>query len=100
MLRIYRKGINTNINTFDLQVAIICFLQENQYIDAIKTVGSTLAHYDLTQEIAAYGFGAKFAKRRKQKINNCFPLTLNSENVFTKGIKVRTCFIFSSVLTT
>ena len=61
-------------------------IQDNQYIDAIKIVGSMLSHYDLEQEFPAFGFGAKFKSKGDTKA--CFPLTGRSGGSCVHGISV------------
>ena len=74
-----------------LHIVTICsynvfIIQDNQYIDAIKTVGSMLSHYDLEQQFPAFGFGAKFKSKGDTKA--CFPLTGRSGGSCVHGISV------------
>ena len=34
-------------------------MQDNEYMEAIKSMGAILSHYDLEQCFPAFGFGAK-----------------------------------------
>lgn len=58
--------------------------QENQYMDAMDTLGAMICQYNIEQEIALYGFGANW--KNKKSVSHCFPLT---KEVFVKGIKVQ-----------
>ena len=57
--------------------------QDNEYIEAIKTIGGLLSHYDISQEFTVYGFGAKFG--RKAKTKHCFSVSESP----VQGIQVR-----------
>lgn len=56
--------------------------RENQYMDAMDTLGAMISQYSSEQQIALYGFGAKW--KHKKKVSHCFPLV---KEVFVKGIK-------------
>ena len=55
---------------------------------AIRTLGGMLSHYDLEQEFAAFGFGAKMSPDTKTK--HCFPLNGRRSNPYCRGISVST----------
>lgn len=57
--------------------------KENQYMDAMDTLGAMISQYSSEQQIALFGFGAKW--KHKKKVSHCFPLV---KDVFVKGIKV------------
>ena len=65
---------------------VLIIEQDNQYEDAIKTIGSMLSHYDLEQQFPAYGFGAKLKSTGETKW--CFPLTGKSSKHCVHGITV------------
>lgn len=52
-------------------------------MDAMDTLGAMISQYSSEQQIALYGFGAKW--KHKKKVSHCFPLV---KEVFVKGIKV------------
>ena len=54
----------------------------NQYQQSILSVGSILTKYDSDQKFAVYGFGGYFNK----KVNMCFPLTFDEDNVEVHGL--------------
>ncbi len=74
-----------------INVDTYCF-QDNQYIEAIKTVGSVLGYYDLDQNFLAFGFGAK--SKPNKRIKDCFPLDRKADNPVVKGIQVFTILYY------
>ena len=61
-------------------------LQDNEYIYAIKSVGSVLAPYDTNQRYSCFGFGAKVPPY--DMISHCFALNGNEHNPEVAGINV------------
>ncbi|KAK3098838.1 hypothetical protein FSP39_023537 [Pinctada imbricata] len=59
--------------------------RDNQYLDAIETLGSMISQYSIDPNIAAFGFGANW--KDKEKVSHCFPLTRDKNNIYLKGIK-------------
>ncbi|XP_048771091.2 copine-9-like [Ostrea edulis] len=66
----------------DLSLHSLSNTRENQYMDAMDTLGAMICQYNIEQEIALYGFGANW--KNKKNVSHCFPLT---KEVFVKGIK-------------
>ena len=66
-------------------------LQDNEYVHAIKAVGSVLAPYDSDQLIPAYGFGARMPDGQ---VSHCFPLNFNPQRPDVYGVQVCTCACF------
>jgi hypothetical protein len=62
-------------------------LQDNEYVHAIKAVGSVLAPYDSDQLIPAYGFGARMPDGQ---VSHCFPLNFNPQRPDVYGVQVGT----------
>ncbi|XP_065898772.1 copine-9-like [Dysidea avara] len=60
--------------------------KENQYVRAIKSVGSILACYDHDQLFPVFGFGAR-VPHKFQGVSHCFPLNFNNEEPEVKGIQ-------------
>eukprot|EP00731_Ephydatia_muelleri_P028945 Em0020g589a len=58
--------------------------QDNEYLQAIKSVGSVLVPYDSDQMIPAFGFGAKIPTFFN--VFHCFPLTNKTEVYGVQGI--------------
>ncbi|KAL5473575.1 hypothetical protein EMCRGX_G028072 [Ephydatia muelleri] len=59
--------------------------QENEYIQAIRSVASVLAPYDSDQMIPAFGFGAQLPP--EWEISHCFPLNFNYQNPEVYGVQ-------------
>ncbi|XP_061177290.1 copine-3-like [Saccostrea echinata] len=66
----------------DLSLHSLSNARENQYMDAMDTLGAMICQYNIEQQIALFGFGANW--KNKQEVSHCFPLC---EDVFVKGIK-------------
>lgn len=66
-------------------------LQDNEYVRAIKAVGSVLAPYDSDQLIPAYGFGARMPDGQ---VSHCFPLNFNPQRPDVYGVQVCTCYMY------
>ena len=60
--------------------------QDNEYLQAIKSVGSVLAPYDSDQMIPAFGFGAQIPPHFQ--VSHCFPLDLNTDKSEVNGVQV------------
>ena len=60
--------------------------QDNQYLQAIKSVGSVLVPYDSDQMIPAFGFGAQVPSHFE--VSHCFPLDLNTHKPEVYGVQV------------
>ena len=60
--------------------------QDNQYLQAIKSVGSVLVPYDSDQMIPAFGFGADVPPFFN--VSHCFPLDLNTHKTEVYGVQV------------
>ncbi len=61
-------------------------VQDNEYVQAIKSVASVLAPYDSDQLIPAFGFGARIPP--DGEVSHCFPLTFNNDNPDVYGVQV------------
>ena len=61
--------------------------QDNEYLQAIKSVASVLAPYDSDQMIPAFGFGAQLPPG--WEVSHCFPLNFNYQNPEVNGVQVR-----------
>ncbi|KAL5473582.1 hypothetical protein EMCRGX_G028082 [Ephydatia muelleri] len=59
--------------------------QDNQYLQAIKSVGSVLVPYDSDQMIPAFGFGAQVPSHFE--VSHCFPLDLNTHKPEVYGVQ-------------
>lgn len=59
--------------------------KENEYVFAIKSVGSVLAPYDTDQMIPVFGFGARLPPGGQ--VSHCFPLSFNYHNPEVNGIQ-------------
>ncbi|KAL5473574.1 hypothetical protein EMCRGX_G028070 [Ephydatia muelleri] len=59
--------------------------QDNEYLQAIKSVGSVLAPYDSDQMIPAFGFGAQIPPQFQ--VSHCFPLDLNTHKSEVYGVQ-------------
>lgn len=46
-----------------------------------------LSNYDAEKSFAAFGFGAKYAERKRKK--DAFPLSGDSDSLYLNGIQVR-----------
>ena len=67
---------------------------DNEYIYAIKSVGSVLAPYDSDQRYPCYGFGAKLPP--SYQVSHCFALNGAEHNPEVVGIDVsRRCIYIS-----
>ena len=64
----------------------VCF-QGNQYLDVLDSFGALVSQYNIDNDVAVFGFGAKWAA--SDKTSYCFPITGDWENIKLKGIKVR-----------
>ena len=60
--------------------------QENEYVQAIRSVASVLAPYDTDQLIPAFGFGARLPP--DGQISHCFPLNFNHQKPEVYGAQV------------
>lgn len=67
----------------------------NQYIEAITSVGDIIEFYDADKKFSVYGFGGKF---KGEKVNHCFPLTLNENQPEVEGVS-GIISIYKSMLT-
>uniref|UniRef100_K1Q8E5 Copine-4 n=1 Tax=Magallana gigas TaxID=29159 RepID=K1Q8E5_MAGGI len=88
-LRFFQFKIDMQYSLFDfirgglqIQPVVAIDFTENQYMDAMDTLGAMISQYSSEQQIALYGFGAKW--KHKKKVSHCFPLV---KEVFVKGIK-------------
>lgn len=59
--------------------------QENEYMQAIRSVASVLAPYDSDQMIPVYGFGARLPP--DGSVSHCFPLNFNHEKPEVYGVQ-------------
>ena len=59
--------------------------QDNEYVQAIKSVASVLAPYDSDQLIPAFGFGARLPP--EGRVSHCFPLTFNEARPEVGGVQ-------------
>ncbi|KAL5473572.1 hypothetical protein EMCRGX_G028068 [Ephydatia muelleri] len=59
--------------------------QENEYVQAIRSVASVLAPYDSDQMIPAFGFGAQLPP--EWEVSHCFPLNFNYQNPEVYGVQ-------------
>ena len=77
---------------FCCSVHTLCFflLQDNDYITAIKSVGSVLTPYDSDNQFPVFGFGARF--RHNKEVSHCFPLNFNPEHPEVYGVQVITLY--------
>ncbi|XP_078322856.1 copine-9-like isoform X2 [Crassostrea virginica] len=66
----------------DLSLHSVSNIRDNQYMDAMDTLGAMLCQFSSDQRVALFGFGAKW--KHKNKVSHCFPLV---SDVFVKGIK-------------
>lgn len=57
----------------------------NEYERAIREVANILSAYQVEQQIACYGFGAKLPPY--EKTHHCFPLTLDERNPYFQGLE-------------
>ena len=64
----------------------LCFMQDNDYVAAMKSVVTILAEYDSDQQFPAFGFGAKVPQY--EGMSHCFPLNFNVDQPKVKGLKV------------
>ncbi|KAL5473586.1 hypothetical protein EMCRGX_G028088 [Ephydatia muelleri] len=60
-------------------------VKDNEYVQAIKSVGSVLAPYDSDQMIPAFGFGGQIPPHFQ--VSHCFPLDLNTQNPDVYGVQ-------------
>ena len=60
-------------------------MQDNEYVQAIKSVASVLAPYDSDQLIPAFGFGARLPP--EGRVSHCFPLTFNEARPEVGGVQ-------------
>ncbi|CAC5359502.1 unnamed protein product [Mytilus coruscus] len=77
---------NGNIDE-ELSLHNISDIRDNQYLDAIETIGSLITQYNHDRQITAFGFGAKWINR---DLPYCFPLTGDQNRYTVKGIKTVT----------
>ena len=66
-------------------MSCVC-LQENEYIYAIKSVGSVLAPYDSDKRYPCFGFGARLPPYNQ--VSHCFALNGNENNPEVSGVDV------------
>jgi hypothetical protein len=59
--------------------------QENEYTEAIRTVGNVLADYDSDQLFPVWGFGAKLSQ--SDEVSHCFPLNKNPADPKVRGVQ-------------
>ena len=71
-----------------MHICVYSPFQENEYIQAIRSVASVLAPYDSDQMIPAFGFGAQLPP--EWEISHCFPLNFNYQNPEVYGVQVTT----------
>lgn len=74
---------NGNIDE-ELSLHNIDDLRENQYLDAIDTLGTLITQYNNDKQVTVFGFGAKWKNR---DLPFCFPLTGEKGHYTIKGIK-------------
>lgn len=55
----------------------------NEYLQAIRSVGSVLSAYDSDNMFPVWGFGAKINGR----VSHCFPLTFDQNNIEVQGVE-------------
>eukprot|EP00731_Ephydatia_muelleri_P028931 Em0020g575a len=60
-------------------------VKDNEYLQAIKSVGSVLAPYDSDQMIPSFGFGGQIPPHFQ--VSHCFPLDLNTQNPEVYGVQ-------------
>ena len=60
--------------------------QDNEYVQAIRSVASVLAPYDSDQLIPVFGFGARLPP--DGHVSHCFPLNFNYERPEVYGVQV------------
>ena len=63
------------------------YYQDNEYVTAIKSVGSVLTPYDSDNQFPVFGFGAKF--RHNGEVSHCFPLNFNPQHPEVVGVQVQ-----------
>ena len=61
--------------------------QDNQYMAAIRAVGSILEMYDSDKQIPAYGYGAQVQALGNNYVSHCFPLTADLSNPYCQGVQ-------------
>ena len=59
----------------------------NQYQTAIQSIGQIIMNYDSDKRIPAFGFGAVPPNSQPNKVNHCFPLSGNIEEVESMGLE-------------
>ena len=74
------------VTAYMMVVAMHFHIQENEYVFAIKSVGSVLAPYDTDQMIPSFGFGARLPPN--DQVSHCFPLNFNYHNPEVNGVQV------------
>ncbi|KAL5473580.1 hypothetical protein EMCRGX_G028080 [Ephydatia muelleri] len=74
----WRLGEDTTVLSVGLE-------QDNQYLQAIQSVGSVLVPYDSDQMIPAFGFGARVPPFFN--VSHCFPLDLNTHKTEVYGVQ-------------
>ena len=57
--------------------------QPNQYVSALRSVGSVCQDYDTDKMFPALGFGAKIPPH--MQVSHEFPLSFNFQNPFCEG---------------
>ncbi|VDI27260.1 Hypothetical predicted protein [Mytilus galloprovincialis] len=77
---------NGNIDE-ELSLHNISDIRDNQYLDAIETLGSLITQYNHDRQVTTFGFGAKWTNR---DLPYCFPLTGDQNRYTVKGIKAVT----------
>ncbi len=60
--------------------------RDNEYMQAIRSVGSILAPYDSDQLIPVFGFGARLPPNGE--VSHCFPLNFNPQGPDVFGVEV------------
>ena len=68
------------------KMRVYIHVQDNEYVQAIKSVASVLAPYDSDQMIPAFGFGGQIPPHFN--VSHCFPLDLNSQRPEVYGVQV------------
>ena len=69
---------------------------DNEYVRAIRSVGSVLAPYDSDQLIPVFGFGARVPPNGE--VSHCFPLNFNPHKPDVFGVQVCHFLLFGKFL--
>ncbi|CAD8153924.1 unnamed protein product [Paramecium pentaurelia] len=61
---------------------------QNQYSQALTSIGEILLAYDYDQQVPCYGFGAKlnFPYLKSNTVSHCFPLSGDPNNTYAQGL--------------